>query len=71
MQGPFYCGVGAESAFGRPLAEAHLDVSVHLGYNSLWDFSGVVLECCMKDWGSLNWIAPGILPVHGLTVRER
>ncbi len=24
-QGPFYCGIGAESAFGRPLAEAHLE----------------------------------------------
>lgn len=23
-QGPFYCGVGAESVFGRPLAEAHM-----------------------------------------------
>ena len=24
-QGPFYCGVGSESVYGRPLAEAHMD----------------------------------------------
>lgn len=27
-QGPFYCGVGYESVYGRPLAEAHLDACV-------------------------------------------
>lgn len=27
-QGPFYCGVGSESVYGRPLAEAHLDACV-------------------------------------------
>ncbi len=27
-QGPFYCGVGHESVYGRPLAEAHLDACV-------------------------------------------
>ena len=24
-QGPFYCGVGSESVYGRSLAEAHMD----------------------------------------------
>ena len=24
-QGPFYCGVGSESVYGRNLAEAHMD----------------------------------------------
>lgn len=23
-QGPFYCGVGSTSVYGRPLAEAHM-----------------------------------------------
>ncbi len=27
-QGPFYCGVGAEAVYGRPLAEAHLDACI-------------------------------------------
>lgn len=30
-QGPFYCGVGDESAYGRPLAEDHLDACVECG----------------------------------------
>ncbi len=27
-QGPFYCGVGSESVYGRPLAEAHMDACI-------------------------------------------
>jgi glutamine synthetase len=30
-QGPFYCGVGADEAFGRPLAEKHLDACMKAG----------------------------------------
>lgn len=30
-QGPFYCGVGADEAFGRPLAEKHLDACLNAG----------------------------------------
>lgn len=30
-QGPFYCGVGADEAFGRPLAEKHLDMCIQAG----------------------------------------
>lgn len=30
-QGPFYCGVGAESVYGRDLAEAHMDACVKVG----------------------------------------
>jgi glutamine synthetase len=30
-QGPFYCGVGADEAFGRPLAERHLDACIVAG----------------------------------------
>lgn len=32
-QGPFYCGVGAESVYGRPLAEAHMDACIKVCAN--------------------------------------
>ncbi len=31
LQGPFYCGVGAESVFGRPLAESHMEACLEAG----------------------------------------
>lgn len=30
-QGPFYCGVGADEIFGRPVAEAHLEACLQAG----------------------------------------
>jgi len=30
-QGPFYCGVGADEVFGRPLVEKHLDACIAAG----------------------------------------
>ncbi len=30
-QGPFYCGVGADEVFGRPLVEAHMQACVEAG----------------------------------------
>lgn len=30
-QGPFYCGVGADVAFGREIAEAHMDACIESG----------------------------------------
>ncbi|MEW5300623.1 MAG: hypothetical protein WDW36_003538 [Sanguina aurantia] len=45
-QGPFYCGVGAESAFGRPLAEAHLDACMAAGL----DISGINSEVMPGQW---------------------
>ena len=30
-QGPFYCGVGLEEVYGRPLAEAHMDACMKAG----------------------------------------
>jgi hypothetical protein len=41
-QGPFYCGVGSESVFGRPLAEAHLEACMKAGLN----ISGINSEVC-------------------------
>ena len=40
-QGPFYCGVGSEAVYGRPLAEAHMDAcikaSISIECNSMCD----------------------------------
>lgn len=41
-QGPFYCGVGDESTYGRPLAEEHLDACVE----SDLTISGINAEVC-------------------------
>jgi hypothetical protein len=35
-QGPFYCGVGSESVYGRPLAEAHMDACIKVSPPPLW-----------------------------------
>jgi glutamine synthetase len=45
-QGPFYCGVGAESVFGRPLAEAHLDACIKAGLT----ISGINAEVMPGQW---------------------
>ncbi len=34
-QGPFYCGVGSEAVYGRPLAEAHMDACIKASLASL------------------------------------
>lgn len=41
-QGPFYCGVGDESTYGRPLAEKHLDACVEADLK----ISGINAEVC-------------------------
>jgi len=45
-QGPYYCGVGAEAAFGRTLAEAHLDACVRAGLT----ISGMNAETMPGQW---------------------
>jgi len=45
-QGPFYCGVGAESVFGRPLAEAHMEACMKAGLN----ISGINAEVLPGQW---------------------
>lgn len=45
-QGPFYCGVGAESVYGRPLAEAHLDACIKAGLT----ISGINAEVMPGQW---------------------
>ena len=45
-QGPFYCGVGAESVYGRPLAEAHMDACIKAGLT----ISGINAEVMPGQW---------------------
>lgn len=45
-QGPFYCGVGLESVYGRPLAEAHLDACIRAGLT----ISGINAEVMPGQW---------------------
>jgi len=45
-QGPFYCGVGADSQYGRPLAEAHLEACMKAGIT----ISGINAEVLPGQW---------------------
>jgi len=45
-QGPFYCGVGSEAVYGRPLAEAHLDACLKAGLH----LSGINAEVMPGQW---------------------
>jgi glutamine synthetase len=45
-QGPFYCGVGADEAFGRPMVEAHMRACIAAGLT----ISGVNAEVMPGQW---------------------
>lgn len=45
-QGPYYCGVGAETMFGRPLVEKHLDACLDAGLT----ISGINAEVMPGQW---------------------
>lgn len=45
-QGPFYCGVGSTSVYGRPLAEAHMDACIKAGLV----ISGINAEVMPGQW---------------------
>ncbi len=45
-QGPYYCGVGAERAFGREIVEEHLDLCLEAGLN----IEGVNAEVAAGQW---------------------
>eukprot|EP00299_Pterocystis_sp_00344_P008574 c3308_g1_i1.p1 GENE.c3308_g1_i1~~c3308_g1_i1.p1 ORF type:complete len:358 (-),score=54.18 c3308_g1_i1:60-1133(-) len=45
-QGPYYCSVGAENAFGRPIAEAHYRACLYAGIN----ISGINAEVMPGQW---------------------
>ena len=45
-QGPYYCGVGADKIFGRPLVEEHLEACLEAGL----DISGINGEVMPGQW---------------------
>jgi glutamine synthetase len=45
-QGPFYCGVGLEAVYGRPLVEAHMDACIKAGLK----ISGINAEVMPGQW---------------------
>lgn len=45
-QGPFYCGVGLESVYGRPLVEAHMEACIEAGMK----ISGINAEVMPGQW---------------------
>lgn len=72
-QGPYYCGVGADKIFGRPLVEAHLDAALRAGLT----IAGINAEVMPGQWefqvGPLGplaasdelWLARWLLARHG------
>ena len=64
-QGPYYCGVGAANAFGRPIVEEHLDACLDAGINveginaevatGQWEFQ--IFSKGAKQAGDQVWIA--------------
>jgi len=45
-QGPYYCGVGADDIYGRPVVEAHLDACLKAGLG----LSGINAEVMPGQW---------------------
>jgi glutamine synthetase len=45
-QGPYYCGVGADDIYGRPVVEAHLDACLKAGLS----ISGINAEVMPGQW---------------------
>src|SRR5262249_13075596 len=45
-QGGYYCGVGADEVFGRPVVEAHLDAALEAGVQ----ISGINAEVMPGQW---------------------
>ncbi len=79
-QGPYYCGVGADKIFGRPLVETHLTASLAAGLHmeginaevmpGQWEFQvGPVgpLEVADELWLS-RWLLMRLGEQHGLRV---
>ncbi|SHE44736.1 glutamine synthetase [Fodinibius roseus] len=64
-QGPYYCGVGGDSAFGREIIEEHLDICLEAGLNvegingevaaGQWEFQ--IFGKDAKSTGDEIWIA--------------
>ncbi|WP_018127724.1 glutamine synthetase beta-grasp domain-containing protein [Balneola vulgaris] len=79
-QGPYYCGVGANTAFGRDIVEEHFDICLQAGLN----IEGINAEVAAGQWefqifaegaaaaGDQIWIARYLLErtteQYGLTI---
>ena len=65
-QGPFYCGVGSESVYGRPLAEAHMDACMKAGLQYLASsieqqiHPGLLSVICQKASLSMHLVAESV-----------
>ena len=68
-QGPYYCSVGANNAFGREIVEEHLDICLEAGLNvegingevaaGQWEFQ--VFAKSAKSAGDETWLARYLL----------
>ncbi|MDB5158990.1 MAG: glutamine synthetase [Mucilaginibacter sp.] len=68
-QGPYYCSVGAQNAFGREIVEEHLDVCLEAGLNvegingevaaGQWEFQ--IFAKGAKEAGDQIWVARYLL----------
>ncbi|MGD9556211.1 MAG: glutamine synthetase beta-grasp domain-containing protein [Mangrovibacterium sp.] len=64
-QGPYYCGVGSKSAFGRDIVEEHFDLCIDAGLNieginaevaaGQWEFQ--IFAKGARDAGDQIWVA--------------
>ena len=61
-QGPYYCPVGANNAFGRDLVEEHMDICLEAGLN----FEGINGEVAAGQW-EFQIFAKGAKAVKALT----
>ena len=48
-QGPYYCSIGTENAYGRPIVEAHYRACIYAGIN----ISGINGEVMPGQWCAL------------------
>ena len=74
-QGPYYCSVGANNAFGREIVEEHLDVCLEAGLNveginaevaaGQWEFQ--IFAKGAKEAGDQIWVARYLLERIGET----
>jgi glutamine synthetase len=68
-QGPYYCSVGANNAYGREIVEEHLDVCLEAGLNveginaevaaGQWEFQ--IFAKGAKEAGDQIWVARYLL----------
>ncbi len=68
-QGPYYCGVGANNAYGREIVEEHLDACIEAGLNveginaevaaGQWEFQ--IFSKGAKEAGDQIWVARYLL----------